>query len=145
MRRCALVREGRQGGLLIVLVFMMILLSGAGLEATALWDNALARDREEELSFRLVRLQRAVREGERRLGRAPASLEELTRLEPPVLPRVPLDPMTQRPTWHLTPGDSALRVQSTAPGEALDGTRYREWWAEPAGSTWRVVRGVSAR
>lgn len=136
-------RRDRNGSLLPVLLAFMLLAGYAGLEAGTNWDALIRRDREEELAARLVRLQRAVDAAHARLGRAPAGLTEVAALEPPVLPRIPLDPYTGTAGgWRLVvSADGRARVRSTAAEEAFDGSNVGDWEAEPIGFTWRIRKG----
>jgi hypothetical protein len=134
----------RQGSILPVLALSLLVVLYASIEASACREALLRRDREEELAYRLVRLQRAVDEAAGRLGRAPRDLVEVAGMMPPAIARIPLDPLTGRARWRYDRESGGGRqVGTEANGEAMDGSQYRDWRSVRHGGAWRVERRAS--
>ena len=86
---------GERGSLLAALVATLAVGSILMTVATTQWSFIIRREKEKELVFRGTAIARAIQEFQR-LGRAPTTLEEMTKTRPPVLRQILPDPMTAR-------------------------------------------------
>lgn len=107
-------REGSRGFilamLLAIIVAMGILLTAAQPSITA----EVQRDKEAELIFRGESIAAAIRTYRAKTGGYPLSLEDLTKLKPPVLRKLYTDPMTPAGEWEL--------ITAVQPGASGDTT-----------------------
>ncbi|MFN7941991.1 MAG: hypothetical protein U0X73_10335 [Thermoanaerobaculia bacterium] len=114
--------EPRQAGFNLVLLVMIIaVLNIAIAAALPLWSQAIRREKEEELIARGFQYAEAIRVFQRRFGRLPARLEELTEIEPRSIRQLWKDPMTEDGSWAVlvdTPQGTITFPPELPPGGA---------------------------
>jgi type II secretory pathway pseudopilin PulG len=96
--------------LLAIIVAMGILLTAALPSLTA----EIQRDQEAELIYRGEAMAAAIRTYRAKTGGYPLNLEDLTKVRPPILRKLYLDPMTHEGEWEL--------ITAVQPGASGDKT-----------------------
>lgn len=116
--------------LMIVISIMMILMA----VAVPLYQHHVIQAREAVLKQNLYQLNSLVEQFRMDKGQSPQTLDDLV---PTYLPKLPVDPMTEKPDWTTEPEDPAnavdpnqpgiARVHSTSQATALNGETYSSW------------------
>ena len=119
--------SGKRG---FTVIELLVVLAVVGLLVAVVaprYTQHVDRARETALRQNLAAIRQAIDQFRADRSRYPVGIEELVSAR--YLPRVPLDPVTERPdTWIATQRESGeagmTDVRSGAPGVAIDGTPY---------------------
>ena len=98
-----------------ILAMLLAIIVGMGILLTAALPSLTAevqRDQEAELIFRGEAIAAAIRTYRAKTGGYPLNLEDLTKMRPPILRKLYLDPMTHEGEWDLI-----TAVQAGASGD----------------------------
>ena len=116
--------------LMIVISIMMILMA----VAVPLYSHHVIQAREAVLKQNLFTINHVIEQYRLDKGQSPQSLDDLV---PTYLPKLPIDPMTNKADWATDPEDleNALdpqqtgiaRAHSSSTGTALNGEAYSTW------------------
>ena len=116
--------------LMIVISIMMILMA----VAVPLYQHHVIQAREAVLKQNLYQLDSLIEQYRMDKGQSPQSLDDLV---PTYLPKLPVDPMTEKADWTTDPEDPANAVDPNQPGiarahststqTALNGEPYSSW------------------
>lgn len=116
--------------LMIVISIMMILMA----VAVPLYSHHVTQAREAVLKQNLHQLNSLIEQYRLDKGQSPQTLDDLV---PTYLPKLPVDPMTEKADWTPEQEDPAnsvdpnqpgiLRVHSTSQATALNGEPYSSW------------------
>ena len=119
----------RRGGLLVVLVIALVLLSISLGTAVPAAKNQVRREKEDELRFILGEFRRAVRKFCTANGRLPTGFPELLGDDQgvPYLRRVYIDPITGTADWVWEEASDSVRIRSASEEASLAGVPYREF------------------
>ena len=116
--------------LMIVISIMMILMA----VAVPLYQHHVIQAREAVLKQNLYQLDSLIEQYRMDKGQSPQTLDDLV---PTYLPKLPVDPMTEKSDWTTDPEDPAnavdpnqpgiARAHSSSQGTALNGEPYSSW------------------
>ena len=118
--------------LMIVISMILILMS----IAVPMYTQSVVRARESVLRQDLFTLRSVISQYTLDKAKAPQGLEDLKTAG--YIREIPKDPMTKNPEWGLRSmqddpdsdswgGQSVFDVYSKSQGDALDGTKYKDW------------------
>jgi general secretion pathway protein G len=117
--------------LMIVISVMMILMA----VALPLYQHHVIQAREAVLKQNLDTLNKVIEQYRLDKHQSPQSLDDLVTAG--YLPKLPIDPMTNKADWTTEPEDSTTavdpqqqgigKVHSASTGTAIDGTAYNTW------------------
>jgi general secretion pathway protein G len=126
-----MVMAKQRGMTLIELLVVLAIIATLLAIAAPRYSGSVDRAKEAVLRENLATMRDAIDKYKADTGRYPDSLDVL--VDRKYLRKIPLDPVTDSTTsWLVVPPEGPGKgrvgdVRSGAPGEARDGTRYKDW------------------